>query len=91
MVSRSEVDRTIGPGEALAQEGDRVRCEAVVLEEIAGAQDGVDAFLIGQLEDAGQRLAPVAAPQARGLGRRPGERGVEMEVGEMEDPHDSQA
>ena len=65
--------------------------EADVLEEVAGTQDGVDVFLIGQLEDARERLAAVAAPEARGLGTRPGERRIEMEVGEMQDPHDSQA
>jgi hypothetical protein len=33
----------------------------------------------------------VAAPQARGLGPRPGEWRVEVQVGEMQDPHDRQA
>ena len=91
VVAGSEVDRTIGPGEAFAQEGDRVGREALVLEQVAGAEHGVDLLIVGQLEDPGQRLAAIPAPEACCLRPRPGEWRIQVQVGEMQDPHDSQA
>jgi hypothetical protein len=61
--------------------------DAVVLEQVAGAEDGVDLLLLGQGEDPGQRVAAVLPPPPGGLRIEPGERGVEMEVREVEQLH----
>ena len=87
MIAGCQVDRHIGAGEALAQEGNRVRREALVLEQVAGGKERIGLLGLGQLDDAGQRLTPIGPSPAGYLGRRPGERGVEVQVGEMQELH----
>ena len=84
VVAGREHDAAIRAGEARLQEGDGVRRDAVVLEQVAGAQDRVHALRIGQGQDAGQRLATVRPAQPGGLGPRPGKRGVEVQIGKQQ-------
>ena len=79
--------RPIRTSEARLQEGDGVRRDALVLEQVAGAQDRVHALRIGQGQDAAQRLAAVRAPQPGGFGTRPGKRGVEVQIGKQQELH----
>jgi hypothetical protein len=58
-----------------------------VLEQVAGGQDGIHPRLLGELEDAGQHVATVPPPEPRRLWTRPGERGVQVQVCEVEEPH----
>ena len=84
MVARSEHDAAIRAGEAGLQEGDRVRRHAVVLEQVAGAQDRIHALRICQGQDAGQCLAAIRPAQPGGLRPRPGKRGVEVQIGKQQ-------
>jgi hypothetical protein len=87
VVARGQDDAPIRPGEARLQEGDRVRRDAVVLEQVAGGEDRVHPLLLCQRQDAAQRLAPVGATPAGRFRASPGERSVEVEVGKKQELH----
>jgi hypothetical protein len=87
VVARRQEDGPRRCGEAGLQEGDGIGRHPNGLEQVAGRQDGVHLLLIGQGEDALQRLAAVAASAACGLRSRPGEGGVQVEVCEQEELH----
>lgn len=85
VVAGSEVDgQRVQVGEGGAQELGGVRGEPLVLVEVAGAQESVDALLDGERCDAAERVAESLAPASRALllDARPGEHGVEVEVRE---------
>jgi hypothetical protein len=87
VIAWRQVDRQVPPGEALAHEGHCVGREALVLKEVAGTQERVDLLGLGQLEDARQGLASIGAAATSDFRPCPGERRVEMQVGEMQELH----
>ena len=87
VVPRCQEDAAIGALEGAPQELYGVRTDAVLLEQVAAAQDGVDRLRLRQRDDASECLAPVPSAGAGGLGRRPRKRRVEVEIGEMEQFH----
>ena len=87
VVARRQVDAAVRPLERAAQEFDGIRTDAVLFEQVARAQDRVDRLGLGEGHDLGEGIAAVATTRASGLRRGPGERGVEVEVREMEQLH----
>ena len=74
-------------GEGLPQEVRRVERDAIVLVQIASAEERVRPGRAHEFHDREQGIAKRLAPPPRHVARRlaPRERGVEMEVGEVDD------
>ena len=92
VVARREVDRhRLDLLEGPLQERDGVRGVAGLLEQVAGAEQGIGVDHVGQADDGAERLAERLAPPA---GRKlaaaePGEGGVQVEIRKEDDLHDA--
>jgi hypothetical protein len=74
-------------GESLGKEGYRIRREGVLFVEIAGTEDGFSPLLAGELEDRCQGVAKSLTPAASEIWPGPAEGSVQVEIGEVENPH----
>ena len=90
MVSRREVyGDGVEAGERLAQKLARVPPGAFVLVEVATAEESVRAFRPRQVHDPQQRVSQRLTASSRRVtrGAGPGERRIQVEIGEVNDSH----